>query len=489
MNIPFFHKRDGEKKKEKRGGAKEVARTTYVFLALFLGLIAYLVWFAAFKADSFINNSYNNKRIDAFAATTIRGEIRSREGRILAQTKVQEDQSEVRYYPEREVYCHVVGYDTHGKTGVEMTANYYLLKSHANAFQRLKNTFAGEKSPGDSVITTLSDPLQHAAYEALGSFRGAVIAMDPETGEVLCCVSKPDFDPNRIVSDYEALSGENGSGVLLNRASQGRYAPGSVFKILTTLEFLREHKEEAENYTFDCEGSFVSDGKEIRCYHDKAHGTEDLAMSFANSCNASYAGISLTLDPKSMKKTADVMLFDQPVSCQLPTEKPSFSLDAGATDAERMETGIGQGKTLVTPLQMLMWVSAVENQGTAQTPYLLKKVVNAEGQTIRSFGSKKYRTLMTKQEAEKLQELMRLVVTDGTGRACLSDSYEAYGKTGTAEYDSEGNAHSWFAGYAVKDGHEPIAVAVICEGAGAGSSYAAPVAAKLFQVYFQERLP
>ena len=332
-------------------------------------------------------------------------------------------------------------------------------------------------------MTTLLDPVQQASWEVLGDYRGAVITMNPETGEILSCVSKPDFDPNEMERNYEALAA-SGDGVLLNRASQGRYAPGSTFKILTTLEFLREHPAKAKKYTFDCDGSFTSDGKEIHCFHNTAHGEEDLASSFANSCNASYASLGLTLKPGEFRKTAQTMFFDKPIICSLPTELPRFLLEEGASDAEKMETAIGQGKTYMTPLQLLLIVSAIENKGMAKKPVLCREIINNEGRTVERFPLGDERRLMTEEEAAVLESFLRGVVEEGTGRGLMNDAYEAYGKTGTAEINSAGDCHAWFTGYAKAEGKDPIAITVIMEGAGAGSSYAVPAAKKVLDTYF-----
>lgn len=484
----FFQKKDPADKTEhprkKKDKGREMVLVTYAFLILFLVMIGYLVWYVAARSDRFINNPYNSKRIDAFAGTTVRGDITDRNGVVLAETKTNADGTETRVYPKANRYAHVVGYTSNGKMGVEQLANYYLLRSHANPILRLKNSFSEEKDPGDTCVTTLSDEVQAAAYEALGSYRGAIIAMNPETGEVLCCVSKPDFDPNEVEWTYETLASSD-NGVLLDRASQGRYPPGSTFKIVTTLEYLREHPEDAENFHFTCDGIFTSDGKDIHCYHNTAHGEEDLVSAFADSCNGAYAKIGLALDPESFQKTADRMFFDKAIVCDLPTEKPKFELTKDASEAARMETAIGQGKTYVTPLQMLLIVSAVENGGAARKPFLLKEIRNTDGKRVETFYGKKLRRLMSEEEAKELEGYMRRVVTEGTAKALQSDRFTAYGKTGTAEYDDEGNSHAWFVGYARAEDIDPIALAVILEGAGSGSAVAVPAARNVLESYFR----
>lgn len=470
-----------EKKPDKN---REFTVITYVFLAAFLACVAYLVWFLLFESETFVNNPYN-KRIDSFAEKTIRGSIYANDGTVLAYTEVDENGDERRVYPYANEYAHVVGFPTNGKMGVESAANFYLLRSHAALPTRIRHAFTGEKNQGDSIVMTLDVRLQDASYRALGSYNGAIIAMEPKTGRVLALVSKPDFDPNYIDQIYAALAADNTAATLVNRATQGRYAPGSTFKILTTLEFVHEDLPAAGAYEFDCTGSFLSDGKEIHCYHNTAHGSEDLLASFSNSCNSSYASLSLTLDPARFTTLCDSLLFNQKIDFDLPTEKSRFSFSENVSDAELMETAIGQGKTLATPLQMLLIVSAIDNGGTVRKPYLLFESVNDAGNPVEVFAPEESLSLLSAADADFMQTYLRAVVTDGTGRGLNTDRYEAYGKTGTAEYNSAGDSHAWFVGYAKQDGKEDLAVAVILEGAGAGSSFAVPAAKAVFDAYFE----
>lgn len=471
---------------KKTNKGRELKVILAIFLAAFLLMIVYLCWFLLAESESFVNNPYN-KRIDALAEKTVRGSILAEDGTVLAYTEPLEGGEDLRVYPFRSEYAHAVGYLGYGKLGLENTANFYLLRSHDATGKRLRHAFTGEKNMGDSLVTTLNPALQDAAYRALSDYKGAVIAMESETGKVLAVVSKPDFDPNTIAETYEALSQDNESASLLNRATQGRYAPGSTFKILTTLAYMHEHPTDYPAYTFDCTGSFLSDGKEIHCYHDKAHGEEDLLASFTNSCNSSYASLSLSLDADRFTKLCNQALFNQRIAFDLPTEASRFALEEDASDAVRMETAIGQGKTLATPLQMALLVSAIDNGGKVPKPYLMKETVSADGKTVESFVPKDSRgyTLMSEEDALVMQGYLRSVITDGTGSGLLTDRYEAYGKTGTAEYNSAGDSHSWFVGYARQEGKPDLVVAVILEGAGAGSSYAVPAAKMVFDTYFQ----
>ena len=152
-----------------------------------------------------------------------------------------------------------------------------------------------------------------------------------------------------------------------------------------------------------------------------------------------------------------------------------------------METGIGQGKTLVSPLHMMLVASAIDNDGTLMTPYMVDHTQNAAGVEVKKNDPKEYGTLISKREARLLQKYMRSVVTSGTGTKLAGQSYEASGKTGTAQVsDSSDQTNAWFVGYAKKDGYNDLAIAVVVENSGAGSTYAVPIAKKVFDVYFNK---
>lgn len=462
---------------------REYVVVTYLFLFLFIALIAYFIYFMVFQSESFINNPYNSLQ-NLFSEHVIRGDIESADGYVLAKTKVNKDGSEERVYPYGDLFAHAVGYTGNGKTGLENQANFLLLRSHSFFADQLINDIKNQKNPGDSVVTTLNYELQKTAYEALGSYDGAIIVMEPKTGKILAMVSKPAFDPNKIEAEWEEITGDE-SSVLVNRATQGKYAPGSVFKMITLLEYYREYANKAEDYSFDCDSYFTYEGKTIHCASDKAHGEEDLKMSFANSCNSSFAKLSLDLDMNRLQETCDGLLFNLNLPIAFESGQSRFAISEDSGSSLIMETGIGQGKTLVSPLHMLLLASAIDNDGILMTPYLIDSVKNADGNLVKEYEPVVNRTLMEQNEAAFLEEYMRAVVTDGTANKLDVENYTAYGKTGTAQVsDTTDQTNAWFVGYAKQEGFEDIAIAVIVEDSGSGKKYAVPAAKKVLDAYY-----
>ena len=467
----------------KKNRNKEFTVITFAFLALFVALIAYFCFFMIVQSEEFINNPYN-ARISALSDSVKRGNILSADEVVLATTEVDENGNETRVYPYDNVFAHAVGYDSNGKAGVELLANFPMLRSHASVLIRLINDLQDNKNPGDSVVTTLDVSLQMTAYSAMGNNNGAIIAMDPATGKILTMISKPDFDPNHIAENWDAISSNANSSVLLNRTTQGLYPPGSTFKIVTALEYLNEGGKDEDPY--DCNGSFISDGFEIHCYKNTAHGQETFKDGFANSCNVVFAQAGLTLDLKDYHSLCEQLLFNRTLPGEVPNlKKSSFTMDEDASDSLIMQTAIGQGDTLVTPYHMALIASAVCNDGLLMEPYMVDRIENNEGRVVKETLPKEYGSILSSVQAENLQRYMRYVVTDGTASALDTESYTAYGKTGTAEYNANKNdTHAWFVGYAAS-GEKEIALAIVLEGAGSGSGAAVPVAKQMLDDYFK----
>lgn len=456
---------------------------TYLIVALFLGLAVYMGYFLQVRSEDVINNSYN-ARLDSFFDRIVRGKIMAGDGTVLAETQVDAEGNETRVYYYGSVFDHAVGYSAKGKTGIEALANFYLLTSHVNLLEQVGNELSGRKNPGDNVYTTLDAELQQAAYAALGDRKGVVIAMEPDTGKVLAMVSKPGYDPNTLLQDWDRLTGEdNGEGQLLNRATQGLYPPGSTFKIVTALEYMREHPGDYRDYQFDCSGVYENGDYRIKCYHSTAHGHQDFTLAFANSCNGAFSSLGLGLNLGGFRNTAKDLLFNSPLPITgLPYKQGSFNMEPGADTWEILQTSIGQGTTQITPMHNAMITAAIANGGTLMKPYFLDSVETAGGEEIKKFMPASYGSLMTAGEAAGLTELMRAVVTEGTGSAVRTDAYTVAAKTGSAEFETGKETHAWFTGFAPAESPR-LVVTVLVEEGGSGGRVAAPIARQLFDIY------
>ncbi len=470
-----------EKKKNKKPKNQEMLYVAYIFLGIFICMIGYFVYFQTMVSSDVITSPYN-KRQDTFADRVVRGEIKTSNGLPIAYTNVEEDGTETRIYPQDRLFAHVGGYASHGKTGIELLANYQLLSSHAYFLERFVNEVQEQKNIGDNVITTLNYDLQKTAYDALGDYRGTVIAMEPSTGKVLAMVSKPDYNPNEIDTNWNDISSSN-SSVLLNRATQGLYPPGSTFKILTLLEYMREGND-LENWTYECDGSYEEDGVTINCYHGNSHGTVDLKTAFAKSCNGAFAKMGMEIDNIEFMHTCNELLFNTDIPIDIPSKQSSVILDEDSETGTIMQTAIGQATTEVTPMHMAMITAAIANGGNLMEPYFIDSIENYTGEQVKKYMPSSYGALMSAEEAALLTEYMTETVLSGTASKLQSEIYTAAGKTGTAEYTTDkSKSHAWFVGFSnVND--PDLAVCVVVEGAGAGSEYAVPIAKKVFDAFY-----
>lgn len=464
---------------------KSVVNVTYIIAAVFLFMVGYIIYFMLVESTAVIANSAN-RRADKFADKIVRGSILTSDGKVVAETKVDKSGKEKRNYPEGKMFSHVVGYDSYGRSGLELDTNFYLLTSNANIFERTYNTLREKKNKGDNVVSTLDYNMQQTAYKALSGVQGAIMVMEPATGKVLAMVSKPDFDPNDIDNVWKKATAEDSKEtMLLNRATQGLYAPGSTFKILTALEYINEYGNAYKKYSYECEGKSTFDDVSIKCAHNEKHGKVDLASTLAHSCNTSVANIGTKISAGGLKTLCEGFLYNSDLPYSGVYSKSRFKLDTHSSRKEIPQTVIGQGETLITPLHNLMIISAIANGGVLMKPYLIDSVENYAGVRVKKFTGSSYGSLLSADKASLISKMLEGVINDGTATKYLKDAkYSVAGKTGTAEYGSDGNVNSWFIGYSNVDDPD-IAVSIVIEDADTAGVKAAAVARKLFDTYYK----
>lgn len=473
----------GGQKKKKKHRNRELWIVTYAFILVMLAVIGHEIYFVYAESETVVNNSYNPRQ-ELMAQKNIRGKILTADGDTLAQTVRGEDGNEERIYPYANLFAHVVGYSTKGKTGIEYLGNMALFTSNASFGEKIQNEISSQKNIGDNIVTTLDLGVQTAAYEALGVYDGAIIVTEPDTGRIIAMVSKPDYDPNEIADIWDELVNDSDSSVLLNRATQGLYPPGSTFKIVTALAYYRQNDADVSGYHYQCNGSLTYEGNRINCYHGSSHGSLDFKTSFEKSCNSSFANIGLSLDLGGLESTCEDLLFNQKLNLPYATAQGSYVLGTQAGSYDIMQTSIGQGKTQISPLQLNMITSAIANDGVTMTPYVIDRIENYNGTTVKQYEPEEYATLMTSDEAAFLTDLMTGVVENGTATKLKGLSYTAAGKTGSAEFSQDkSDSHAWFTGFAPAENPQ-VCVTIIVEGAGSGGEYAVPMAKRVFDAYF-----
>ena len=414
--------------------------------------------------------------------TVVRGSIYDCNGVKLAYSE-ENNGYYTRRYPYDNLYSHVIGYvskDFNHRTLIEAQYNSELLGDSSFAsLTDIVNTFKDSGKMGSDITLTINHEMQKTANDAMGNHNGAIVALNVKTGEILAMVSKPDFNPNLhdFVKDLEDTA-------LYCRAIQFTYPPGSTFKILTALEFIREN-ETYETYTYDCEGKDTFGEVVIHCYNGNQHGEEDLEKAFAKSCNTAFSQIGMDLDKASFRELCDIFLFNKALPTNLPSNASSFVVNKKTLDEEMPQTAIGQGETQITPLHNALITATIANEGIMMKPYVIDRLETHTGQVVKQYKPEQYDEIITKEEAKEVAKLMEAVVEDGTASALNGLSSTCAGKTGSAEYNSNKASHAWFVGYAPVENPE-IVVSIIVEDGGSGSKTAVPIAKKMFESYLKK---
>lgn len=466
-----------KEQKELNRRNSSLKKISLIYIGLFAILIANLIFFIIYDSSNVIINSYN-PRFEELEDSIIRGKILDKNSKILAET-VFDENKEMRVYPYGNVFSHIVGYSHQGKTGIESLVNFELLRTNMGLGSKVINTIIGKKRVGDNVVTTLDASLQSKAYELLSDDKGAIVVMEPSTGKILAMVSKPDFNPNNIQDDWDTLRQDKENSPLLNRATQGLYPPGSTFKIVTSLAYIRNH--DWQGFRYYCDGEARFGNSIMHCYGNTAHGEVDLLEAFQESCNTAFSQIGSEMNSNEFREIASMLLFNTNLPYPLSYSKSSFVLNSQSTIEEIAETSIGQGKTLITPFHNALIVSSIANGGILMKPYIIDRIENANGDLIEKYLPKMYSEMINVEDTGYLTEFMDAVVKEGTGGTSAIDGINVAGKTGSAE-NPFGDTHAWYVGFAPVE-QPRIVVSIIVENAGTSSANAAPIAKELIDLY------
>lgn len=478
--------------KKKSRKLQQQKRTINVFILmsiLFMTLIGYLTYFELFSKENIIASSYNRRQW-AREDKTLRGTIFDRKGVVLAKSEM-DGETQIRSYPFGALYSHIIGYNSisYGKSQLEAKYNEQLLNINPlNPVTDLRDKITGTKSVGHNLHLTLDHQLEKRAAELLGNRNGAVVALQPQTGEVLALVSKPDFDPsNTSLNDNWSKLIESEENPLLPRATQGLYVPGSTFKVAVSLKALEKGLDLKDFYD---QGSIIIDGKKIENHGGTAYGSLDLERALAVSSNTYFASLGVALGEGNLKDLAQEVGLGKNISFDVPVSSSRFNYQ-NMSETGQAAVAIGQGKILVSPLQMAMITGGIANHGVVMQPYLVDKVVSANGFVVKKQEPNAFYRLAEADFADQVEEMMVNVVDNGTGRNAKISGIGVGGKTGTAQNElsaaDDEKEHTWFIGFAPAEDPQ-IAVAVILEYSGStGGKQAAPIAREMMIQWLKEQ--
>lgn len=340
-------------------------------------------------------------------------------------------------------------------------------------FDKINGLYGAEGTEANAALT-LSAAAQTAAYQALGNYHGTVGVYNYKTGEILCAVTSPSYDPDNM-PDVDADTSGAYDGVYVNRFFQAAYTPGSIFKIVTLAAAI-ETVPDWENLTFTCEGKTIIGGQEIIC--EGVHGTITLKQALAHSCNVAFGELAGKVGTKALMEYAEKLGLSESFECDgIPVKAGTVDLkDADAGDLAW--AGIGQYTDQVNALTFMRAMGRIAGGGTGAEPYLMAKITRGEKTAYEAKTETSSRALKA-ETAAKLTEYLRNNVATMYGDWQFG-GLNVCAKSGTAEHEGK-TADAMFAGFCV-DENCPLAFVVFVENGGSGSAVAAPVAAKVLQV-------
>ena len=453
---------------------KRLTRTMVGFSVLFALLVANLTLIMVGQADYYQNMAGNNHTLMQ-ESDTERGSISTYDGVVLAESQQTEDGSYERVYPAGDLASHVVGYYStqYGTSGIEASENE-TLKGQQNyaSWTDVINAAAGINTPGNDVRLTINSTIQQAAQDALEGETGAAVVMDPSTGAVLAMASSPTYsagDVEALLEQAAASDGSDDAGQLVNRATQGLYAPGSTFKIVSLATAL-QNGIASEDSVYASPGTMEIGNAEVSNFGDESYGDITLQRATALSSNTVFGQLGVQIGAQLLVEGAEAFGFNKDLDFELPVVT---SLMPDPDEMTEWETAwasagepVGEHESPAGPqasvLEMAMVGCAVANNGTIMQPYLVDSVYNANGERSYQAQATTYLQAITSETASRVKEVLKDVVDYGTGTTAAINGVQVAGKTGTAEHPDGDDG--WFVGMADADSDTPsVVVAIVLE--------------------------
>ena len=441
--------------------------TIWVLVGLLLGgmgffLVEYFLYGDQWVMTQGNPHVYSGGNIDT-------GVITDREGTLLLDT------SENRTYGKtkelRSSMLHWLG-DRYGKISAPAVTAY---AEEMAGYSSMTGLYS--YSGTGKATLTISAELQTAALKAMDDYKGTVAIYNYKTGEILCAVTTPTYDPDNVPEDMEEDSAFE--GVYMNRFTQSSYIPGSIFKTVTTAAALEEI-EDIREQTFTCTGRHEYGDKAVTC--EKKHGKLDFDSALAQSCNCAFAQIMDQLGADKLEEYVHRYNITEPVNFDGITTA-SGNFDVTNTDGlQAAWSGIGQYLDTVNPCRFLTYMGTIANDGVEITPHLVKKVSSGSSVTYEAephIGER----IMPKETAKELQRMMRNNVIEKYGVENFPD-LTVCAKSGTAQVGGEKKSNAMFAGF-ITDEEYPLAFIVAVEDAGYGRQICIPILAEILETYIE----
>jgi peptidoglycan glycosyltransferase len=477
-----------------------IRRLAGVVAVLFSALLVASTWIQFVQAKELQERPDNRRTLLANYARE-RGQILVGGTPIAKSTATKDELKWLRTYPQGELYSHVTGFYsfTYGAGGGVEGAEDPLLSGSSDKlfYRRVSDMLTGKTQTGASLELTINPAAQKAADKALGNQRGAVVALDPATGEILAMVSHPAYNPSvlsnhdssKVAESWKSLNAD-GDRPMVNRSIAGDlYPPGSTFKIVTAAAALESGKFTEESVIpgparLDLPQTNVGLPNDDK----RACGPDNkttLIHALEISCNTAFGWLGMELGTKDF--LAQAAKFGVGDRLSVPMTVTPSRIPTELDKAQLAQSAIGQRDVRVTPMQVAMISAAVANDGVIMRPHLVRKVTSSDLEVIDEPGPEQLSQAISADTASALTRMMQAVVRSGTGTAAQISGVSVAGKTGTAQHGDGEAPHAWFTGFAPADGKARVAVAVVVEDGGSlgneavGGRVAAPIAKAVMQ--------
>lgn len=409
---------------------KRYIRVLTLISILFLIILGYMTYFQVVKADK-LKNDENNKRNWVDDNKLKRGNILDRDGNILAQTIDGENKEKIRNFPYGKTYAHLVGYNSkkYGKTGLEKRFNSVLINKHDKTpIAELKKIVIDQKE-GNTIKLTTNTQLQEFALSLLNGKKGSVILMNPKTGEVLAMADSPTFDPNNIEKEWNNIINDEKNAALLQRSTSGLFTPGSVYKLVTGTAILENLKGNFLKY--NDKGATTIENYTIRNFLNKRYGNIDLKKAIEVSANTYFADKVGEVGVDKMIDVNKRFMFGEDIDTDFKLTKSPLAFNKNTTALELATGAFGQGKVLVTPMQVALFTSAIANDGNMMKPFVVKEILDPNGKVIKET---KPEILSKVSDVETMKTMKEYLKNSGdVNFRGFVNGQKVGGKTGTAE--------------------------------------------------------
>lgn len=481
---------------------RELKRVVFVIIAMFVALLVSSSTIQVLSADSLGADPRNVRSVyDSYK--TQRGAILVDGEPIAISNKSDDNFHYLRTYA-NEMYSAITGFFSfyQGATGLESKMNSYLTgKNSSQFFEQVNALLSGNPVTGASIELTIDPVAQKAAWDAMGNLKGAVVAIDPKTGNILAMVSKPGFDANKLAvhdgnissSSYAALLADKNSPLVNKAISGSLYAPGSVFKIVVASAAIESGQFTPEStlpnpvkFKLPGTNTYIQNSGEGKC---GGKPTVSIADALKLSCNVPFAQLGIKLGQDAIRAQAEKFGFGSAI--EIPLRSTPSTYPTGMDDAQTGLSAFGQFDDRVTPLQIAMISAAIANNGTLMKPNLIENVVSANLSSLYSPSPSEFGKPVSQNTARLVRDMMINAVAHGVSSNAQIPGVSVAGKTGTAQ-NGKGEPYTlWFTGFAPANDPK-VAIAVVIEDgggmgqAGRGNSLAAPIARKVMQAVLRK---